>query len=48
MILRKALKEIEDAYLRAPPTWSGRTNVLRALELLRAALDEVEGREWRK
>ena len=47
MILTKALKEVEDAYLRSPPYWTGRSNLLRTLNLLRAALDELEGKPWR-
>ena len=42
-VLLKALNEVEEAYLRAPPHWSGRLNAYKALQLLRAALDMLEG-----
>ncbi|ABU82033.1 hypothetical protein Igni_0851 [Ignicoccus hospitalis KIN4/I] len=38
-VLLKAMEEVEGAYLRSPPHWSGRLNAFRALQLLRSALD---------
>ncbi|UXD22824.1 hypothetical protein IPA_08575 [Ignicoccus pacificus DSM 13166] len=42
VIALKALKEIEDAYLRAPPYWTGRTNLYRALQLLQSLVEWEE------
>jgi len=45
VIALKAFKEVEEAYLRAPPHWTGRGNLYRALQLLRAIIEWDEDGE---
>lgn len=39
VIAKKALKEVEEAYMRSPPHWSGRINLYRAIRLLQALIE---------
>ncbi len=43
VIARKALREVEEAYLRSPPHWAGRANLYRAIRLLQAIVEKVDG-----